>query len=350
MSNRGDSIRGRVSDAYEKTPGYLIYDVTEAVGQELDEYDGQLQTAQSKFDADNLVGDELTKYCYQRKGIIRKAPGYAKGTVTVTGTGTVEEGDLFETENGVQFAAVKTVDIVDSGDVSVIAVVPGNVGMVGAETINDMPVTISGISACTNAAPTYGGYDEETDEALRERFYEAIRNPSGNGNKASYKAWAKQVVGVGDAKVFPLAQGIGTVDVVIIDEDMTPADELLIAEVQNYIDPNSSGTGEGQAPIGAKCYVSSATGKAINVSASITIKSTAVQDSVKAGIENSITEYLKNIAFESSKVSLAQVGNVILDIPEVMDYENLALNGAMTNVNVDEREVAVLGEVTVTWT
>lgn len=349
MSNRGDSIRGRVSDAYEKTPGYLIYDVSEAVGLELDEYDAELQTAQSKFDADNLIGDELTKYCYQRKGIIRKAPGYAKGTVTVTGTGTVEEGDLFETENGVQFAAVKTVDIVDSGDVSVIAVVPGNIGMVGAETINDMPVTISGISACINSEPTYGGYDEETDEALRERFYEAIRNPSGNGNKASYKAWAKQVVGVGDAKVFPLAQGIGTVDVVIIDEDMTPADELLIAEVQNYIDPNSSGTGEGQAPIGANCYVSSATGKAINVSASITIKNTAVQDSVKAEIENSITKYLKSIAFESSKVSLAQVGNVILDIPEVIDYEDLALNGAMMNVNVDEREVAVLGEVNVTW-
>lgn len=349
MSNRGDSIRGRVSDAYEKTPGYLIYDVTEAVGLELDEYDGQLQAAQSKFDADNLVDDELTKYCYQRKGIIRKASGYAKGTVTVTGTGKVEEGDLFETENGVQFAAVKTVDIVDSGDVPIIAVIPGNTGMVGAETINDMPVTIAGISACINAEPTYGGYDEETDEALRERFYEAIRNPSGNGNKASYKAWAKQVVGVGDAKVFPLAQGIGTVDVVIIDEDMTPADEILIAEVQNYIDPNSSGTGEGQAPIGAKCYVSSAAGKSINVALKPSIISSASQDVVKANIESAITSYLKSIAYKTNRVSLAQIGNVILDVPDVTDYESLTLNGNVGNVSVDDREVAILGEVAITW-
>lgn len=349
MSDRGDSIRSKVSDTYEKTAGYLIFDITEAVGLELDDYDSLLTESQKKFDADNLTGEDLTKYCYQRKGISRKAAGYAKGTVTVTGTGTVEIGDLFETENGVQFATAETVDVVNSGDVSVIAVVAGNTGMVGAGTINDMPVTISGISACTNAEPTSGGYEEETDDALRERFYEAIRNPSGNGNRASYIAWAKEVTGVGDAKVFPLAQGTGTVDVVIIDADMTPADTSLVNEVQNYIDPNSSGTGDGQAPIGAKCYVSSATGKAVNVSATISKVSSASQDTIKANIENAIISYLASIAYESNRVSLAQIGNVILDVPDVTDYENLTLNGEVANITVAEREVAILGEVTITW-
>ena len=349
MSDRGDSIRNKVSDAYEKTAGYLIFDVTEAVGLELDDYDSLLTESQKKFDADNLTGEDLTKYCYQRKGISRKAAGYAKGTVTVTGTGTVEIGDLFETENGVQFAAAETVDVINSGNVPVIAVVAGNTGMVGSGAINDMPVTISGISACTNAEPTYGGYEEETDEALRERFYEAIRNPSGNGNRASYIAWAKEVTGVGDAKVFPLAQGTGTVDVVIIDSDMTPADASLVNEVQNYIDPNSSGTGDGQAPIGAKCYVSSATGKSVNVSATVSKTGSADANVVLSNIKADITKYLASIAFNTTKVSLAQIGNVILDAADVIDYEGLNLNGATTNVTVDEREVAVLGEVTITW-
>lgn len=349
MSDRGESIRNRISDDYEKTEGYLIYDVTEAVGLELDDYDSKLAEAQSKFDADNLTGEDLTKYCYQRKGISRKAAGYAKGTVTVTGTGTVEIGDLFETENGVQFASSETVEIVNSGDVAVIAVVPGNVGMVGANAINDMPVTISGISACINNAPTYGGYEEETDDALRERFYEAIRSPSGNGNRASYKVWAKSVTGVGDAKVFPLAKGIGTVDVVIINDNMLPADNSLVTEVQNFIDPNSSGTGEGEAPIGAVCYVTSATGKTINISVKVSKKGSAAQGVIKAEIEEAVTKYLASIAFESDKVSLAQVGNVIIDLDDVADYEDLKLNGVASNVAVTEREVAVLGEVSITW-
>lgn len=348
-SIRGDSIRSKVSDSYEKTAGYLLFDMTEAVGLELDEMDGNLINVQNLFNVDNLTGDDLTRFVYQRKGVTRKAPGYASGVVTVTGTGTVEIGDLFETGNGVQFAASETVSIAGSGDVPVIAVVAGASGNVGTGAVNDMPVTISGISAVTNSAPITGGYDAETDKDLRERYYEAIRTPASNGNKASYKIWAKSITGVGDAKVFPLAQGTGTVDVVIIDADMTPADTSLVNEVQNYIDPGSSGRGDGIAPIGATCYVSSATGLSINVSASITLSSSASSSTVETAIKEAITNYLANIAFDSSIVSAAQVGNVILDVPGVQDYENLKLNSATGNVTVGEREVAVIGTVTFTY-
>ena len=348
-SVRGDSIRSKVSDSYEKTAGYLLFDMTEAVGLELDEMDGNLINVQNLFNVDNLTGDDLTRFVYQRKGVTRKAPGYASGVVTVTGTGTVEIGDLFETENGVQFAASETVSIASSGDVPVIAVVAGASGNVGTGAVNDMPVTISGISSVTNSDPITGGYDAETDEDLRERYYEAIRTPASNGNKASYKIWAKSITGVGDAKVFPLAQGTGTVDVVIINADMTPADTSLVNEVQNYIDPGSSGRGDGIAPIGATCYVSSATGLSINVSASITLSSSASSSTVETAIKEAITNYLASIAFDSSIVSAAQVGNVILDVPGVQDYENLKLNSATGNVTVGEREVAVIGTVTFTY-
>lgn len=349
MSNRGNSIRDRISDDYEKTEGYLLFDVTEAVGLEMDEFDRELEIARDNFDADNLEGEILTKYCYQRKGIQRKPAVSAKGIVTVSGTGTVEQGDLFETENGVQFEAAETVEVTDSGDVNVIAVIPGNNGIVGANTITDMPVTIAGISACNNDQPTHGGYDEETDDSLRNRFYEAVRNPSGNGNRASYKAWAKQVTGVGDAKVFPLAKGVGTVDVVIINSEMKPADAELVKSTQDYIDPDSTGEGNGQAPIGARCYASSATGKDVNVSVTVSAKSTATKESVKLEVKNAVINYLKNIAFVANKVSLAQVGNAILEVPDVVDYENLKLNGSMSSVSVGDREVAILERMDIVW-
>lgn len=348
-SIRGNSIRDRISDTYEKSEGYMLYDITEGTGLELDEVDSSLTESLKQFDVDNLTGDDLTKYVYQRKGVTRKAAGYAVGIVTVTGTGVVSTGDLFETENGVQFAALEEVNVVDSGDVPVQAVVGGNVGMVGIDSITDMPVTIAGISSCTNNAPTEGGYDAEDDDDLRERFYEALRSPSGNGNKSSYKAWAKQVTGVGDAKVFPLGHGIGTVDVVILDADKTPAETSLVNAVQEYIDPNSTGIGDGVAPIGATCYVSTATGLNINVSASVTTLTTVDTSAIENEIKKAIVEYLKRIAFASDKVSLAQVGNAILDVEGVVDYENLKLNNVTGNVTVGDRQVAILGNVVITW-
>ena len=95
--SRADNIRSRIDPKYEKTPGYLIYDVTQAVGQEMDDADKVVTETNAKLDADNLTGEELDRFVKQRKGIERKAATYATGTVTVTGNGTVAAGDIFET-------------------------------------------------------------------------------------------------------------------------------------------------------------------------------------------------------------------------------------------------------------
>ena len=133
--SKGENIRANISSDYEKTPGYLIWDITEAVGQEMDLQEKSILEIAKKLDVDNLTGDELTKFVYQRKGIIRKAATYATGQITVTGTGTVTKGDLFETPNGVQFAATETVDITDSGTINIKATQAGNVGVVGSAAI-----------------------------------------------------------------------------------------------------------------------------------------------------------------------------------------------------------------------
>lgn len=63
------------------------------------------------------------------------------------------------------------------------------------------------------------GADEETDEALRERLYTKIRLPATSGNVYHYQQWALEVSGTGAAKVFPLADGPGTVTVLVVDSD-----------------------------------------------------------------------------------------------------------------------------------
>lgn len=343
--SKGESIRQRIDNKYEKTAGYLIYDVTEAVGQEMDETDIEIAEANGKLNADNLSGEELDRFVKQRKGISRKEATYAVGIVTVTGNGVIAAGDLFETENGVQFEATEEVTVQETADVPVSAKTAGNAGIVGAGTINEMPITLEGISSCTNSEPTTDGYDAESDEALRERYYLALRTPTSSGNKAAYRNWALEVSGVGDAQVYPLGHGDGTVDVVIIDDQMKPASESLVHEVQSYIDPSSEGKGLGEAPIGAKCYVSSATGIDINVSGDITLQSGADSTTIEEAIKSSIGEYLAEIAFTGSAVSYAHIASRITQVSGVVDIENLKINDGTANISIEERCVAILGTV-----
>ena len=347
--SRGENIRGRISDEYEKTPGYLIYDVTEAVGQEMDTADEVIAEIDRKLDADNLSGQELARFVRQRKGIERKAATFAAGSVTVTGNGTVTAGDLFETENGVQFEAMEDVTVTESGSIPIVAKLSGNSGIVGAGTITQMPVTIPGIATCTNPAPTADGYDAESDDSLRERYYAALRTPTSSGNAAAYKNWALDVSGVGDAQVYPLGHGDGTVDVVIINDRSKPASSTLVAEVQNYIDPASEGKGLGTAPIGAKCYVSSAIATDINIAGKVTLQSGVGQSETEAAIKDAIESYFAGIAFKGSAVSYAHISSKITETNGVIDVENLKINDGTANVAVQARHVAVLGTVIFTY-
>lgn len=339
------TLLDNISDNYQKTIGFPTYDILRAFSFGLSPFYGALEQVAGKLDVDNLSGEELERYTKQRRNVKRKQATFATVTLTVTGTGTVEKGDLFETKTGAQFAAVETAEIVETGNVLVQAVTSGTAGNVAANTITQIPQTIQGITACTNEQPAAGGYEAETDDSLRERYYEAVQQPATSGNIYHYMQWAKEVEGVGDAKVFPLWNGDNTVKVTIINSDKQPADSALVKKVQDYIDPNSSGTGEGEAPIGAYCTIVSAAAKTITVSANIQLLAGYEKETVEATIKKGITGYLQSIAFKQDYVSYGKIANEINDADGVKDYSGLFVNGGTANIEVAEEEVATLGEV-----
>lgn len=346
-----DEIHGGMLDSidksYQKSVGFPTYDISRAFAIALKPFYSLLELVANKLDVSNLTGDELTRYVKQRKGIIRKEATKATGILTVYGNGTVKAGDLFETGGGVQFQAVSTVIISVSGEVAIEAITAGADGNVGAGSITKIPKTLQGISSCSNPEETNGGYAEETDAALLERYLEAVRKPATSGNKYHYVQWAKEVTGVGDAKVFPLWNGNNTVKVVIINDDKLPADSLLVSDVQNYIDPNSSGTGTGEAPIGAYCTVASALAKNINISVTIKLLSGYELTSVENKVTENIRSYLKSIAFNQNYVSYGKISNAVNDSEGVEDYSNLLVNDGTGNITVADEEVAVIGVVTI---
>ena len=301
------------------------------------------------LDPENLAGTDLDRYIIPRSGLSRRQATFAAGMLTVTGTGTVRQGDLFESGGGVQFSASETVEISGEGQVPISCRISGAGGNLPAHSITQMPVTLQGIAACDNLQPTTGGYDEETDEAYYDRFLLKLRTPATSGNIYHYQSWALEVSGVGAVQVFPLGHGTNTVDVVLVDSNGQPAPPELVEQVQGYIDPGSTGRGEGQAPIGAQCYVEAAAEKSISVSATVSKLNTANEEVVTAGIRTALTNYLAEIVFQQDYVSFARITDRILDVEGVLDLENLQVNGSTGNIAVAARECAVLGEVTIVY-
>lgn len=338
-----NELLDEMSDTYQKTIGYPAYDFSAAIALPLSNLYSKLQEVYELGDVENMEGDVLATWVFQRTGLVRKAAVYATGSLTITGSGTITEGDLFESEGGVQFVSAETAEIDASGTIAICAVVAGSSGNVGAGSITVIPVTITGIASVTNAEPTSGGFDAESDAELRQRYYEKLQMPITSGNIYHYKMWAKSVSGVGEAKIFPLDSGDNTVGIVIVDADKQPASPEVVAEVQAYIDPESSGEGNGQAPIGAYCTVESAVGLDIDISCDVVLvegyELAEVQDNIKA----KIIEYLKSIAFLQDYVSYAKIGNAIINAEGVGDYSSLLVNSGSVNVAVAAKEVAVLG-------
>lgn len=336
---------GRIPNKYDKREGSFIYDSVAPVAKELENTYTDIEGVADKLNIENLKGDELATFVCQRTGIIRLPATHATGELTVTGNGTVNEGDLFETSSGIQFEAIETVVIATSGTVNIQAVVAGPAGNVPAEQITLMPITIQGITAAINNEPTIDGFEAESDAALLARYYERRRTPATSGNKAHYINWAKEVAGVGNAKAYPLWDGDNTVKVRIIDADKQPASAGLVDLVQEYIDPLSAGLGEGQAPIGAYCTVESAGTLTISVVVTV-VKDLSVDDITRqANVEEALTAYLADIAFVSDYVGYGNIGSAILASAGIEGYENLTVNGGTSNVAIGDTEVAILGTV-----
>lgn len=343
------ALLAAMPDSYQKTVGYPTHDLLAAAALLMQGTDEEVAAMRDALDPENLTGGDLDRYIFPRSGLERRQATFATGTLTVIGTGTVQQGALFESGGGIQFAASETVQITGEGQVPVTCRVDGAAGNLPAGSITQMPVTLQGITSCDNPEPTTGGYDEEDDADYYARYLLKIRTPATSGNKYHYQSWALEVAGVGAVKVFPLGHGANTVDVVLVDSTGQPAPEDLVQAVQDYIDPGSTGRGEGQAPIGAQCFVEAATEKPITISATVSKLNTAEEETVTAGIQAAVAAYLAEIVFEQDYVSFARITDRMLDVEGVLDLENLTVNGGTANVAVGERECAVLGEVTLSY-
>lgn len=339
-----------VKNTVDKSENSIIHDALGPAAIEFQNTYVELDYVSGKIDPENLEAVELEKYTMQNSNTTRKLATVASGIVEISGNegSMVRAGDLVSTGD-MTFVVTESKQIGESLVVEVMVECEeeGSIGNVPAHTIVEFPTSISGLNSVTNPMEVTNGYDDETDRELLDRHYEKIRKPITSGNKYHYLQWAKEVKGVGGARIISLWAGDNTVKVIIIDSNKQDASEELIEQVQEHIDPNSSGLGEGEAPIGAFCTVVSATKKPINISVEVNTGSGYSLEQVKESIEEEVTGYLKQIAFNKNLVSHAQIGSLILSVEGIQDYTNFTINEDIENISITDEEVAVLGEVIV---
>lgn len=205
-------------------------------------------------------------------------------------------------------------------------------------------------SAVLVLAPLIPAADAETDDALRERFYQYARQSPYGGNIADYEQKTLAIPGVGAANVFTAVDmGAGHVGIIIGDDNGNKATQTLIDEVQALMGTD----GNGIAPIGHTVTVATSTDLTVNVAAGIKLKPGASFAVVQPVVESTITEYINGIGFNDTTVFYAKLVAAILNSHEsIIDVGTVSMNGASVNLSLTKTfanyQVPVLGTVTVT--
>ena len=330
-----------VSEDYDTSEGSFIYDALKPAAIEFENQQKEVETVRNKLDIENLTDDELTRFVYTRTGINRKRATKANGVVIISGSvgSSIHVGDLVS-DGYINFISLEEKTIGESGQMTVLVECEeyGSVGNATANSITVFPVTIQGLVDVYNQNAFTNGYDAESDDALRQRYYDKLQRPGKAGNKYHYREWAMEVTGTGDARVFPRYNGPLSVKVVVIDSNKQPADGDLIESIKQHI--------EEEMPFGVTdLSVISASALNIHLTVTLSIVDGYIESNVIETIKANITRYLKEIAFTSTFVSYAKIGSIIIDSEGVLDYENLLLNGGTSNVPIQDEQVAIMGGV-----
>lgn len=193
--------------------------------------------------------------------------------------------------------------------------------------------------------------DEEDDDSARQRLLDKISGPAENSNKAQMKSWCEEVEGVGRAKIIPMWNGPMTVKGIIISDSGVVPSEITVKAVQDYVDPGAEGMGEGMANIGCFFTAEAAQETVINVSVTVEKKAESSYPGIETILREALTSYCKNLALTSYNdevtIRFNSISTLIGNISDIVDYDNLLLNGAMENIYIDVYHVPVVGEVKV---
>ena len=321
-----NTIQQRLINTIKGNPETIIEgsfkrDIINATSEEFKNAYFEIDLVKDSAFAATSWGEYLTAKCSDM-GIDRKLAVKAHGEVTVKGNANawIPAKSLFQSDSGYKCYTTEESFIDDNGTatIPIEAENPGTEYNLEANTITLIPMSIGGVSSVNNNNPTIDGFNEETDEALYQRYSDYIRQPATSGNIFHYNQWATSVSGVGGCRVTELVNGPGTVGVAIVDSNGDKASQDLINKVKAYI--------ELKRPAGAKVIVSTPEILTININVTGLV-GTGTEEAFK----KLLAEYFRKHGFKLTKVSQADIVKQLFNAGYT-DYNSIQINSTNGSV------------------
>lgn len=360
-----------VPDDRDKRQGSVIYDALAPFCQVLAAGAIQLKNFYEQTYAVTATGVDLDNRVAEQ-GITRYAATYAVKKISLAD----EEGNPVAVPIGARFSTVSstnpvnyavTAQYVENG-----VAVPGTyeatceeLGVIGNEySGNLINITfIQGLASAYMSSTLVPARDEETDDELRERYFDALNQKAFGGNIADYRTKVVAISGVGAVQIYPVWNGGGTVKLSIVDPSYGPCSTEFIASVQKEIDPENAngdtGTGLGIAPIGHKVTVVTPDEVTIDVSATVTLGTGYTLGQVETPINDALASYIQSLRQSwadandmnvySCDVFVSRVSAAIVGVAGVANVTDVTINGAAEDITLIQsgavQQLPALGEV-----
>lgn len=293
--------------------------------------------------ARNLLPDQAEREELERWaelfGITRKAAAFAVGTVKFTGTTglLVPAGTVLRRADGARFATdvdgtIATTDV----DVAVTAALAGLAGDTPEGTLLRLVSPIAGLANTAEVLEPgiVDGAEQETDEELRARLLQRLREPPQGGAERDYSRWALEVQGVTRAWAFRNYYGLGTVGVAIATDDdptgPTPTPSK-VDEVAAYIE-------DGRRPVTAQVTVFGPPAFPIDLEIELTPDDPVVREQVAL----QLGDLLRREAVPGEPVLVSHLHEAISTATGELDH---VLHSPVANVDVPRAALPVLGSI-----
>lgn len=327
-----ERMKGRVSDSMDKREGSIIHDALAPTAIELQLVYIDLDTILREVFTDTATREFLTRRAEESAVIPHEPTAAVWKAELLPKTLDVEVGTRFNCDS-------MNLSVIGKQEDGIYELACETAGTAGNRCQGELiPINyVPGLERASLLELLNPGTDEEETEAFRSRYLTKIRKPATSGNKYEYYNWAMACEGVGAAKVFPRANGPGTVKVVIANAEKGAASEILCQQVFEYI--------EEQRPVGAQVEVASAKELSISITAKVELGKDFYLGQVQTAFREKLAEWLRDQAFEAEDISVAHVGKLLLETDGVEDYSTLVLNGDAQNVPLSEEQIAVAGEI-----
>lgn len=328
----------RVSSSVDTSEGSFLFDAIAPCVAELYEAYLYIDELEERVFADTAYGEYLDRRCAER-GIYRKQAthsirkGYFDNEVPIGSRWGKEELVYIVTE------------MVQDGAYLLKCEQSGVIGNRYDGNLINMDA-VENINSAKLGEVVHFGANEETDDALRCRYFNSFEKEAFGGNVADYKEKVESINGVGQVKVYPAWNGGGTVKLRLLDSDNNIPSSELLELVQTQVDPlQNSGEGLGIAPIGHRVTVEVAEQVEIQLTTHLTFKGSSwenVSPLVNEAVEKYFSELRANWSENDLVVRISQIESRLLEIEGIIDIEDTQVNGLDRNLYLSGEEVPVL--------